>query len=398
MLVDAAVEEITEVLDVAAEAPAVSSMSAAAPGRAQNNRHAAIELLASSSPLCDLLALARRLHLQDSSEDPDAASTTAELHGFPLSIFFLVPFIALLSSAEAQQILTLLLRSGSPTALQTTLSRVVRTPGVSAQLAAVDLGVYLISQNDIVMARADFTAIAKVVTDTMFEDVANRMDVFTSSVITEMLSKLVNAAIAKAQPQLRDRGASADTTVGVSGSANSKLLMRALLHCQKKHPDLRGKLRGLLSSLLLRAGAAALDPITQVRAWAIGGSSGASTPSAVQGEEVASSAGPQLSAAASSAVAQPGLWVPLLHFVKGDPPYALEILTHLPKGFLSVLLTASPREAVLRDRFVLWFQTWSDRSKAPAHVHELVKSLSPPTAAAPAVAASSNATTVNKTL
>jgi hypothetical protein len=402
-LVDSAFEDASDQLT--AGLAAIDSKSASPAVHAKGGRRTAAEVLDSGSTLPDLIVLARKLHLQSDSSSTDVPTSEAPLmHGFPASHFFLFPFAAVLSPAEIQQTLTLILKNGTPGALQSFLARLVRSPFVHARIAAVDLGVFLINQSDVIMARQDRKALAKVATDMMFEDSANRADVFTSVVVTEIFSVLVNGAIARAQLlQLRPvlpAAASAnaappavDSGGSSPGPVLSEFFMRALLHCQKSHPELRGKLRGLLSALLLRAGPAALESIGQVKAWAAagGGAAALTAPDPIKSEPRAVDAvksEPLKEAGASVPVAPvaalpPPIWIAFLLFVKADVPYALELLTHLPNGFLAVLLTGSPRDAVLRDRFRTWFGTWSDRAKAPAHVHDLIKSLAPAPVTAP---------------
>ena len=160
--------------------------------------------------------------------------------------------------------------------------------------------------------------------------------------------------------------------------------MRSLLQCQKTHPELRGKLRGLVSALLLRAGTAVLEPLALVRTWAAGvtqppaasiaavGTTASNVATVLSEPSVLSSTAAQSTQAVTPAptaasvppppgvppaAAVPAIWVALLLFVKCDVPHALELLTHLPQGYLAVLLTGSPRETLLRDRFRAWFVT-----------------------------------------
>lgn len=157
---------------------------------------------------------------------------------------------------------------------------------------------------------------------------------------------------------------------------------------QAVHAELRGALRGLLISLLIRAGAATFEPLPVLAAFAAGGAAaggGAVKP------DPGSALGVVVKAEAGPPPPHPDVWAAFLMFVKRDMPHALELPAHLPRPLLELLLLGSPAEAVLRGRFRAWFDAWGDRGKASvAHVRDVLARLPPAPAAAAVPAASSS--------
>jgi hypothetical protein len=270
-------------------------------------------------------------------------------YGCPAILQARILVVTFLPPADVTALIQACFRDAYSSSLSQLAERLATTPHTRAWVAPDVVGSAFVSNADIVKNRPDLqpqdvVKFVQEVSQSLFTETGKT--VFTAEVLRQALATLVETAVVRSR----------DLEVG---PAIPLLFMRCVLMTAQHHPDVKGILVGLLTTLVSNAGEKAFEAPSLIQAWGAPDGNVASAP----------------------------IWDGFLHVVRRLQPLSFMLLTALPQGPFNVLLSCV-RETPLVERFQGWYAVWAQRtSNIPTYIREAMAALkplpAPPEAAVP---------------